>query len=163
MSGYSVFNPPRAENQIEITKDVTSQHRALPARSGEVSILSVGHLDEDHLRLVNIAVAWEWKVYRALTCREAAEILGAKNEIPVVLCERELSDGGWKDILRIVEEHENAPLLIVASRLADEALWAEVLNIGGYDVLLTPYETEEVVRVISVATMYWKRKKIRAS
>ena len=154
------FNTPQPETQASVTNDVASQRRTLPAQSGEVSILSVGHLDDDHLRLSNIAVAWKWKVYRAFTCREAAEILGDVAEIPVVLCERELRDGGWKNILKIVEEHQNQPLLIVTSRLADEALWAEVLNIGGYDVLLTPYETEEVVRVISVASMYWKRKKL---
>jgi len=43
------------------------------------------------------------------------------------------------------------PLLIVASRLADERLWAEVLNLGGYDVLLKPFEPAELRRVIGNA------------
>jgi len=40
----------------------------------------------------------------------------------------------------------------VVSRLADERLWAEALNPGAYDMLLTPFEAEEVFRVIG-----WRR------
>lgn len=43
------------------------------------------------------------------------------------------------------------PQLIVADRLADEALWAEVLNLGRYDVPVMPFAHEEVLRVISMA------------
>jgi len=41
--------------------------------------------------------------------------------------------------------------LVVTSRLADDALWAEVLNMGGYDVLAVPLDSEEVMRVIGAA------------
>jgi DNA-binding response OmpR family regulator len=38
-------------------------------------------------------------------------------------------------------------LLIVVSRLANESLWAEVLNLGGFDVLALPFDREELERV----------------
>ena len=50
------------------------------------------------------------------------------------------------------------PKLIVSSRLADHRLWAEVLNLGGFDVLMTPFETEEVLRVTSSAWSEWGSK-----
>ena len=37
------------------------------------------------------------------------------------------------------------PSLIVLSCRADEFLWAKVLNLGGFDVLMTPFEAEEVL------------------
>jgi DNA-binding response OmpR family regulator len=37
---------------------------------------------------------------------------------------------------------------VVVSRNADERLWAEVLNLGGYDLLLKPYNANEVRRTI---------------
>jgi len=40
--------------------------------------------------------------------------------------------------------------------LADEVLWAEVLNLGGYDVLAKPFNSNEFIRVISMA---WRRSK----
>jgi FixJ family two-component response regulator len=37
------------------------------------------------------------------------------------------------------------------SRHADERLWAEVLNLGGYDLLAKPLEGDEVSRVVEMA------------
>jgi DNA-binding NtrC family response regulator len=47
-------------------------------------------------------------------------------------------------------------MLIVTDRLADERLWAEVLNLGGYDLLLKPFDPEELLRVVSSAWASWK-------
>jgi DNA-binding response OmpR family regulator len=66
-------------------------------------------------------------------------------ESPVVICERSLPDGDWKDLLG------KTPRLIVTSRVADEALWAEVLNLGGYDVLAQPFDELEVRQVVALA------------
>jgi hypothetical protein len=55
------------------------------------------------------------------------------------------------------------PLLIVASRLADEYLWAEVLNLGGHDVLAKPFQGAEVQWVLESAWRIWTNRKKRAS
>jgi DNA-binding response OmpR family regulator len=55
----------------------------------------------------------------------------------------------------------NPPDLIVASRLADEYLWAEVLNLGGYDVLAKPFNAEEVRRVVGLACEHHQERQIR--
>jgi len=36
----------------------------------------------------------------------------------------------------------------VTSRLADERLWAEALNLGAYDVLAKPFDSTEAMRVV---------------
>jgi len=46
---------------------------------------------------------------------------------------------------------KNPPPLVMVSRQADEALWVEVLNVDGYDVLTKPFDGEEVQRVMTVA------------
>jgi DNA-binding response OmpR family regulator len=66
-------------------------------------------------------------------------------ESPVVICERSLPDGDWKDLLG------RTPRLIVTSCVADELLWAEVLNLGGYEVLAQPFDKLEVRRVVALA------------
>ncbi len=48
------------------------------------------------------------------------------------------------------------PLLIVTSRLADEYLWAEALNLGAWDVLAKPFDREEVSRVLGFAWRHWQ-------
>lgn len=41
------------------------------------------------------------------------------------------------------------PLLIVAAYLADNRLWAEVLNEGGHDVLAKPFRATEVLQSLT--------------
>jgi DNA-binding response OmpR family regulator len=43
------------------------------------------------------------------------------------------------------------PPLIVSDRLADERLWAEVLNLGAYDLLAMPFDAKEVLHAVSAA------------
>jgi DNA-binding response OmpR family regulator len=76
--------------------------------------------------------------------------------VPVLLCECALADGNWEDLLKAVAELPAPPKVIVYSRLADESLWAKVLNLGGFDVLMTPFEPEEVLRVAFAAWSRWE-------
>ena len=43
------------------------------------------------------------------------------------------------------------PLQIVTSRLANDRLWAEALNLGAYDVLPRPFDPAEVLRSVGMA------------
>ena len=52
----------------------------------------------------------------------------------------------------------NPPSLIVASRLADDRLWADALTLGAFDVLAKPFERMEVVRSVSSAWLDWYHK-----
>jgi hypothetical protein len=45
----------------------------------------------------------------------------------------------------------NPPRLVVISRLADDRLWAAVLNRCGFDVLAKPFERDEVTRALGYA------------
>jgi DNA-binding NtrC family response regulator len=76
-----------------------------------------------------------------------------------MISDADLSDGTWRDLLHKTSQMTNAPNLIVASRLADERLWADVLNEGGYDLLLTPFDSNEVVRILTQAWQDWRQKK----
>jgi DNA-binding response OmpR family regulator len=61
-----------------------------------------------------------------------------------VISDCSMPDGrNWKDLLAELQIFPDPPPLIVTSRLADERLWAEVLNMGGYDLLLQPFDAKE--------------------
>ena len=93
---------------------------------------------------------------QARTCREAFALLNTER-VAVIICERSLPDGEWKDLLDKLAPLSVPPCLIVTSRAADEWLWAEVLNLGGYDVLAKPFDAEEVSRVVTLASRSWER------
>ena len=69
----------------------------------------------------------------------------------VVLCQRDLDEHSWQDLHREIASLPHPPCLIVTSSTADERLWAEALNLGAYDVLATPFDTTEVIRVLHAA------------
>ena len=129
---------------------------SVPLENG-VKILLVSPAEADYTFLRHIIDHSRWKLYWALNCREALTLL-QRHSIGVVITAGDLPDGNWKSLLEAVTELPVSPSLIVAARLADERLWAEVLNLGGYDVLLTPFEPAEVFRVGSAAWRHWKSR-----
>lgn len=119
------------------------------------NILVVSPIEADHRTLRRmLPVNW------ALSCvnneRSARlELRRSGDRFSVVLCERELSSGSWRDVLEEVLRMPRAPFFIISSRLADEHLWAEALNLGAYDVLSKPFEPGEVNRVLTSAWRRW--------
>lgn len=93
----------------------------------------------------------------ATTARDGLEMIRRDHcEIPVVICEHRLPDGDWKLFLAELLALAVRPSLIVSSRLADERLWVELLNLGGFDLLLcAPFVPEEVLRVTESAWSAW--------
>ncbi|MCS6951427.1 MAG: response regulator [Bryobacterales bacterium] len=139
-------------------------HRAAPlatvsdATACNVLVLAVSPLPDDHISLRAIFRHSKWQLHSAATLEEARAFLYA-NPVGVVLSECTLAEGKtWKDLLRAVEVLRHPPPLIVTSRLADECLWAEVLNLGGYDLLIKPFDPTEVFRVVSLAWLSWKSR-----
>jgi DNA-binding NtrC family response regulator len=121
------------------------------------TILFVSIAESDGLSLEKILLKSNWQSHGVGNCQEALEFLD-QNHVPVVLTEPELPDGSWRELLNGMARLSPPPNLIVSSRLADDRLWAEVLNLGGYDMLETPFEAEEVLRVTSSARCDWGRK-----
>jgi DNA-binding response OmpR family regulator len=118
------------------------------------TVLSISPIEDDHNSLEQILSAFRLTLHRALTLASAMLFL-AENHEPVVICERDLTPGTWKDILGGANVLPQPPCIIVTSRLADEHLWVEALNVGAYDVLAKPFETEEVVRSVISASRSW--------
>ena len=124
------------------------------------TILSVSHIVEDHIDLRRLFERPRWETREAYCCREAVAAI-AEQDLDVVLCEAGLPDGNWKDLLEDLFRRVNPPYLIVTSQVADEYLWAEVLNLGGYDVLAKPFDAEEVCRVVELACEHHRERQIR--
>ena len=127
----------------------------IPSPEGTARVLAVSPLNADLVRLREILGQGNWTLYEASDCREALALLCDQN-VSVLLCERDNPDGDWKDLLKATSKLPAPPSLVVFSRLADESLWAHVLNLGGFDVLMTPFEAEEVLRISFAAWSRWQ-------
>jgi DNA-binding response OmpR family regulator len=119
-----------------------------------VSALAVGATEGDQVKLEKIFHECGWKLGRARTRSEARSFMDT-TPVGVVISECELPEGGWREMLDDLMQRSEPPPLLVTSRLADDSLWAEVLNMGGYDVLAQPLDGEEVTRVVSAAARHF--------
>jgi DNA-binding NtrC family response regulator len=125
--------------------------------SSVVTVLSVSPLAEDYFSIQAVFDHSKWKLYNAESLASGLATMG-RREIGVVICERDLAPGTWIDLLQVLQTLPNAPPLIVTSRLADERLWADALNLGAYDVLAKPFRREELVRSVSMAWLHWRHQ-----
>src|SRR6266567_3773572 len=131
-----------------------------------VVVLSVSPIEEDHAFLEGalndsrwtLCHGSNWTLHRRRTPASSLTIL-ARKRIPIVVCECDSLSGTWKDFLKQLLLLPNPPFLILTSRLADEHLWAEALNLGAYDVLAKPFDSKEVGRIFSLAWLCWKNQK----
>lgn len=106
------------------------------------SVVLVSSETESRSLLQSILQKAQCRTFACARCRDAVDLIHLAS---VVICERFLPDGSWLDVLRAAQALPKAPGLIVTSRLADTALWAEVLHLGGHDVLSQPFQAEEVM------------------
>ncbi|HUJ23797.1 MAG TPA: response regulator [Bryobacteraceae bacterium] len=116
--------------------------------------LVVSPHDEDHRDLIRILRPAGWSVDSASTCREAIRSLEMETA-RVVIVERDLPDGTWKTLLNQLIRMACPPKVIVTSRMADERLWSEVLQFGGFDVLAQPFYAREVLRTVNSGSIRW--------
>ena len=88
---------------------------------------------------------------------QAAAILRAQPSV-VLICEAVLADGTWKELLDHTLALDPPPPLMVTATHADDQLWMEVLNCGGYNVLAQPLNERELFDSVSLA---WRHRKDR--
>jgi DNA-binding response OmpR family regulator len=130
-------------------------------KENPVCILAIGDFAADRTLLHDIVEKAGWKLLEARDRRRAMQLL-ERVPVQVVIAETELPNWDWKKVLGDLRRLAEPPQLIVTSRTADDYLWAEVLNIGGYDVLPQPLERDEVERVVAAARRQYSRPMSRA-
>jgi CheY-like chemotaxis protein len=124
-------------------------------------VVVVTPVAEDSAMVCEVLGALDWPVARFATLEEAKP---AMERASVVLCDAEMPDGNWREAVETLEGFVDPAMLVVASRLADERLWSEVLNEGGHDVLAKPFRPAEVLQSIASAYRWrdtctgWRRK-----
>jgi DNA-binding NarL/FixJ family response regulator len=118
-----------------------------------VSVLLIGHATRcQELREVLVESSIDHLLAEAKGFAEARQHL-ERQLISVILCPLDLHDGTWQSLLEHTQmQASGKPSVIVYGRLADERLWAEVLNLGGHDVLQSePVVPDELKRAVMSA------------
>jgi DNA-binding NtrC family response regulator len=129
-----------------------------------IAVLSVSPMTEDHVTLVDIFrerflpagyQTGKVKLVSSWTLEKAIDLLRT-NCIPIAISECDLRPGSWHQLLERTPSMPHSPLVIITSRLADERMWAEALNLGAWDVLAKPFDRIEVSRAVETAWLHFK-------
>src|SRR5579859_2664598 len=116
-----------------------------------VNALFIGDSGADYLHLCSIFKMMDWQLTRVPSLRIAFRHVPFTPITHVLFEHRSVDASGWIEALGVIHALPHSPQFILTSRLGDERLWAEVLNRGGYDMLIQPYESLEVTRVVMAA------------
>lgn len=127
-----------------------------PLGGSQVTVLAVAP-ESERATLRRMLEHSRWTLLEASTVEEAAATLRQSFSV-VLICEAELPDGSWVELLDHARRLEPPPPVIVTSRQADDDFWMQVLNRGGYNVLGKPFSEREVFEMVSVA---WRHRKHR--
>lgn len=130
--------------------------QAEESSGAQVTVLAVAP-EPDRLALRRIFEHSRWTLLEAATVAEAADTL-RRSLAMVLICEASLPDGTWVELLNHASALPSPPPVIVTARCADDDLWSNVLNRGGYNVLGKPFSEKEVFEMVSVA---WRHRKDR--
>jgi len=129
---------------------------AAEATGAQVTVLAVAP-EADRVALRRIFEHSRWTLLEAGTVAEAAAALRQGLSL-VLICEAVLPDGTWMELLDHARDLPAPPPVIVTARCADDDLWLNVLDRGGYNLLGKPFSEKEVFEMVSVA---WRHRKDR--
>jgi DNA-binding NtrC family response regulator len=104
-----------------------------------------------HQPLLNALESCGIEVLPVYDCNQARRMFEAQPLVQVAVTDAVLHDGDWRQVLEIVAHGRRKIEVVVCSRLGDAKLWLDVLEEGGYDVLVEPFEHEEVWRIVEAA------------
>lgn len=108
-----------------------------------LSVLAITNSTADRTQLERIFDRAGWRIVFAESIAAAA-----REPARVVVCDRDTVGPAWREALQELAGQNGRRCVILASSVADDYLWEEVLQLGGYDVLVKPYRESDVLRTI---------------
>jgi DNA-binding NtrC family response regulator len=107
-------------------------------------------LDDLHVRLENLKV----RTRRALSCREAAQLIAGGLIPHMIFTDMELPDGTWRDVIQIAASSETPISVIIVSRQVDIKAYIETIECGAYDFIVPPFATADLNHVLRGAVWH---------
>jgi DNA-binding NtrC family response regulator len=123
-----------------------------------IRILILSSELHNRLALADILNREHWETICASTVNEFQEVLERRN-VTLVFCDRQLSDGTYRDVLQTMRSLSTNVPLVVISRLADWDEYLEVLQEGAFDLIASPCRLTDVTWVVLRAQHEYKKRR----
>jgi DNA-binding NtrC family response regulator len=97
------------------------------------------------------------------TCQQARALLQTQPPVDVVITQVTLPDGNWCDVFKYLVDNAVQASLVVTSPHVDEILFSEVLWRGAYDLIVEPYQADELRKTLEGAVRANESARVIAS
>ena len=115
-----------------------------------VKLVAITEKPDDSAVLQQIAVGYRWRI-SIVGSSDAAVASLNEQPTPLVICDRDLANEDWRDVLAKIAALPQAVCVLLASRVVDDYLWRQVIRHHGYDVVSKPFQPEELRRAVAFA------------
>lgn len=113
---------------------------------GPVTMLAIIASESARGQLQCIFQKAGWKLLFTESVQEAVD-----QPTPIVLLDRDVAGLDWRGAMVQLARWQSPRCVILASYVADDYLWEEVILYGGYDVLPKPFREDEVIHTVQFA------------
>ena len=127
-----------------------------------ISIVALVVSDHDREVLNCISNREPVDIHFAESHVDAWEAMNRLNS-PVILYDRDWPNAEWRATVQALASSPHRSCVILASRVADDYLWQELIRCGGYDLLAKPFRADDVARALKLAFSYWKSARAAAT
>ena len=90
-------------------------------------------------------------ILTATSCAEASEVLEKSSHISAIFGAYRLIDGNFTDLVRMGRRYSKYIPTVVCMPSVDGG-WTDILEAGAFQVIVEPYETQEIQRLLTQLT-----------
>jgi DNA-binding NtrC family response regulator len=84
-------------------------------------------------------------------CRQGRWALASRSPLKLVISDVDFRDGDWRDTLAAAQQRPGGISFLVSTPYPDHFLWSEALWRGAHDLLVEPYSSSELRRIVEGA------------
>jgi CheY-like chemotaxis protein len=139
-----------------------STKTAPQAIAPRISIVALVVSDHDREVLNCISNHEPVDIHFAESHGDAWEAMNRLNSA-VILYDRDWPNAEWRTTVQAFASSPHRSCVILASRVADDYLWQELIRCGGYDLLAKPFRPDDVTRAFKLALSYWRSSSAAAT
>jgi PleD family two-component response regulator len=127
----------------------------------ELRLLCVLKAEREQTVICRIAKQFPWTLEFAQNGAQALQVLQARCT-QIVLFDLDLFGLDWKSDLRTLVSSPSQPSVILVSTGVSDAVWEEVIECGGYDVLRLPLQEVKTQMTVLYAWRFWANCRFHA-
>jgi DNA-binding response OmpR family regulator len=129
---------------------------ATPGRRLRVLALSV-HID-DRLLLEGLRRRHDWE-FRFTCSPELGLQVASQTHYDLILCDRNQPGYPWREVMERLAACSPRSCIVLVSDVSGDYVWGDVLQQGGYDVLVRPISEASVLQAVQAVIRFMSPEK----